>query len=145
MEYRGARTLAAVASPLVLSGCFQHVGSQGHAGLTPQQMGYADVIARAEIAKQRSQIRLAVADLHPGEVRSSNTGHSCESGSLLRVTLIGSFPHTGVSPVPGGATTVHAEVIEADPATGQECLIGVKTGQVRPPIGATPLPGVGHS
>jgi hypothetical protein len=112
MEYRGARTLAAVASPLVLSGCFQHVGSQGHAGLTPQQMGYADVIARAEIAKQRSQIRLAVADLHPGEVRSSNTGHSCESGSLLRVTLIGSFPHTGVSPVPGGATTVHAEVIE---------------------------------
>jgi hypothetical protein len=34
---------------------------------------------------------------------------------------------------------VHAEVVEANPSTGQECLIGVQTGQVQPPNGATRL------
>jgi hypothetical protein len=145
MEYRAARTLAACACLLAVSGCFQHSGSQVRAGLTPQQMRYADQIARSEITKQGSHIRVAVADVHAGEVQSSNTGHSCESGSLLRVTLIGSFPRTGVSPGPGSSTTVHAEVIEADPATGQKCLIGVETGHVQLPAGATPIPGIGHS
>src|SRR5215472_15755716 len=90
------------------------------AGLTRQQIALATHIARHEIAKQGSHIRIAVAQLHPGIVRWSNTGHTCNSGTLLRVTMIGSFPHTMVTPTPGGDSTVHAEVVEANPRTGQE-------------------------
>jgi hypothetical protein len=143
MTHRAARIVTAASCLVVLNGCFAHSNMRGSAALSSREMRYAVAIANAEIHKQGSKIRLAVADVHRGMVRSSNTGHSCESGSLLRVTLIGEFPHTAVSPIPGGSTTVHAEVIEADPATGQECLIGVETGRVRAPRGATRLPGIG--
>jgi len=109
------------------------------AGLSRQQIALATRIARHEIARQGSHIRVAVAQLHPGVVHQSNTGHTCTSGTLLRVTLIGSFPHGKVSPTPGGDGTVRAEVVEANPSTGQECLIGAQTGQVQPPQGATRL------
>lgn len=72
-------------------------------------------------------------------MHQSNTGHTCDTGTLLRVTMIGSFPHTTVAPMPGGKAIVHAEIVEANPSTGQEGLIGVKTGEVRPPDGATRL------
>jgi hypothetical protein len=110
------------------------------AGLTRHQVALATRIARHEIARQGSHIRIAVAQVHPGVVLSqSNTGHTCNSGTLLRVTMIGSFPHAKVAPTPGGDATVHAEVVVADPSTGQECLIGVQTGRVQPPDGATRL------
>jgi hypothetical protein len=112
--------------------------------MTAQQVAFAERIARSEIAKQHSHVRIAVAQLHPGSVRQSNTGHTCDSGTLLRVTLIGAFPHTVVSPVPGGNATVHVEVIEANPDSGQECLISVQTGRVEIPKGATTLPSIGH-
>jgi hypothetical protein len=113
--------------------------SPGATDLTGQQLEFATRIAKSEITKQGSHIRLAVADMHHGFVRQSNTGHACDSGTLLRVTLIGSFPHTTVSPPPGHSATVTAEVVEADPSTGRECLIGVQTGHVHPPSGATRL------
>jgi hypothetical protein len=110
------------------------------AGLTRHQIALATHIARHEIARLEAHIRIAVAQLHPGVVLSqSNTGHTCNSGTLLRVTLIGSFPNTKVSPNPGGDATVHAELVVADPSTGEECLIGVQTGQVQRPDGATGL------
>jgi len=114
------------------------------AGLTRHQIALATRIVRNEIAKQGSHIRIAVAQLHPGVVHQSNTGHTCNSGTLLRVTMIGSFPHGKVAPTPGGDGTVRAEVVEANPSTGQECLIGVKTGRVQPPKGATRLVSMGQ-
>jgi len=141
--------MAACLIALALAGC-SSTGSavsdarqSNPAGLTRQQITFATHIARREIAKQGSHIRIAVAQLHPGTVHQSNTGHTCETGTLLRVTMIGSFPHTTVAPMPGGNATVHAEIVEANPTTGQECLIGVKTGQVQPPDGATRLVPVG--
>lgn len=123
---------------LAVSGCSGLPCDSPRAGLTHKEMAYATAIARSEVAKQHSVIRVAVADVHPGRVSSSNTGHLCGSGRLLEVTLIGSFPHTGTASL----ETVHAEVIEADPATGQKCLISVKTGRVKPPAGATPVPNI---
>lgn len=142
--------LAAAACALAVSGCSFHENGgrtprANPAGLTARQIAFAEHIARAEIAKQRSHVRLAVAQLHPGSVRWSNTGHACTTGTLLRVTLIGSFPHTLVAPVPGGSGTVRAEVIEANPVTGQECSIGVTTDRIQPPKDATPLESVVHS
>jgi hypothetical protein len=137
--------LAACLAALTVAGC-SSTSAAGNgtrqpnpAGLTRQQIALATHIARHEIAKQGSHIRIAVAQLHPGAVHQSNTGHTCHSGTLLRVTMIGSFPHTTVAGTPGGDAAVHAEVVEANPSTGQECLIGVKTGQVQPPSGATRL------
>src|SRR5262245_46049042 len=56
------------------------------AGLTRHQIALTTRIARHEIAKWGSHIRIAVAQLHPGVVHQSNTGHTCNSGTLLRVT-----------------------------------------------------------
>jgi hypothetical protein len=137
--------VAACLAALAVAGCYPVSAAVNGprppkaAGLTRQQIALATRIARHEIAKQGSHIRIAVAQLHPGAVSHSNTGHACTSGTLLRVTLIGSFPHTTVTPTPGGDATVHAEIIEADPSTGQECRIGVQTGRVKPPTGATRL------
>ncbi len=151
MQRRGRLLgLAAAACALAVAGCSSHENEgrtpqANPAGLTGQQIALAEHIARTEIARQGSRIRLAVPQLHPGSVRQSNTGHTCKTGTLLRVTLIGSFPHTTVAPLPGRSATVHAEVVEANPVTGQECLIGVKTGRIQPPKNATPLESVAHS
>lgn len=139
--------LAACIAALAVAGCslmsavVNSASQPNPAGLTRHQIALATHIARDEIAKQGSHIRIAVAQLHPGNVTvyQSNTGHTCDSGTLLRVTMIGSFPHTRVAGTPGGDGTVHAEIVEANPSTGQECLIGVQTGKVQPPTGATRL------
>jgi hypothetical protein len=136
------RIAAAAATVLVvaLSGCSWGSGMADSSPLTTDQMGYATAIAHSEIEKYHSDIRTAVADIHAGVVRGS--GSSCKSGSLLRITLIGTF-HASASSDEGGPSVVHAEVIEADPATGHPCLTGMKVGHVSAPKGAVDLPGLG--
>ena len=142
--HRPLLALALAASAVVASGCSSHGGvtalPEGNpAGLTARQLAFAERIARVEVAKEGSHLRVATAQLRPGRVRQSNTGHRCTSGTLLRVTLVGSFPHTTVSPALGHSATVHAEIVDADPGSGLECLIGVETGHVEAPPGATRL------
>jgi hypothetical protein len=149
---RRATTWGLALALLLLTGCGTGSGQGSAAGsdsrqialassrLPRQQALFARHIARVEIRRQRSHVRLAVAELHPGRVRLSNTGFRCDSGTLLRVRLIGRFPHTIIAPTPGGSATVRSEVIEADPATGRECLIGFGTKHLRVHPGAVRVP-----
>jgi hypothetical protein len=114
--------------------------AQSPSRLTGQQIAQATAWARSEM-HNAPHIRFwsATADLHQGMVRDSNTGHNCESGTLLRVLLIGSFRASK------GQTVVTTAVIEADPKALYQCEAYGRVGNFRPPQRATTviaLPGV---
>jgi hypothetical protein len=67
---------------------------------------------------------------------------------VLRITLIGSFPHVVVAHGPSAdpskaaqsaISDVHAMLLAVDAATGRVCQIGVQTGTVGPDPNATVL------
>lgn len=108
----------------------------------------AQDIVRQELNEERlkdATIDSASFTVSEGTVTESNTGHVCDSGRLLRVRLIGDFPHiVTTGPLPDETTTakdttVSAVLLTADYQTGKVCLVGVGTGEVAPETGATVL------
>jgi len=100
--------------------------------LEPQAQGWPRNIAEV------------TAKAYPGPVTGGDVKHSCHMSPLLKVTLIGRFPHIAVSPPPHmpGQPTPSAAVHAVDVVvtrTGVTCQTGVRTGQVRPDPAAVVL------
>ena len=113
--------------------------------LTRRQYDAAVNLARHEIENQDAKVTSATVVLKhnaaPGA--PSNTGHRCTADQVLRIRLIGRFPHTVTSGGPPGGDpnggTVTEMDIKADP-DGTACLIGVSTtSHPAPAPGATVL------
>jgi hypothetical protein len=102
-------------------------------------------LAREQLEGEEATLTSATMRLGEGTVTNTNVGYECTSGRLLRIKLIGTFPHivTPVIPQQPGSdpedTVVHALVITADAESGRACLVGVQTGDVDPPRHAVPL------
>jgi hypothetical protein len=108
----------------------------------------AERTVRQELSEERlkdATIASASFTVSDGTLTQSNTGHVCDSGRLLRIRLIGNFPHiVTTGPYPGETTTaqdtiVGAVLLTAEYETGKVCLVGVATGEVAPAPGATVL------
>jgi hypothetical protein len=142
-----SRALIAVAAlGLALTGC--HAGAHDPATdtgkLTRQQYAAAVNVARHEVETQDARLTSATAVLrhNAGRNAPSNTGRRCTGDQVLKIRLIGTFPHTVTTGTPGGggSTTVTEMDIKADPETGVACLIGVATSKhPEPEPGATEL------
>lgn len=79
-----------------------------------------------------SGISAVTAVLQPGTVTDSNTGHTCESGAIIAVRLLGAFDTViaGTPTSTGTAspdTTVREIDLSVDATTGLTCLISVRT------------------
>jgi hypothetical protein len=141
-----SRALIVVAGlGLALTGCR---GSDGGGpadtgALTEKQYETAVNVARHEVENQDAEVTSATAILkhNAGRNAPSNTGLRCTSDQVLRIRLIGSFPHTTTTGTPGGGDTTVTELdIKADAVTGDACLIGVGTSEhPEPESGATVL------
>lgn len=91
-------------------------------------------------------VNLVDAVVTGGVVTQPNTAHSCTSGSIIHLQLIGTFRRIVVSPPPmvgnvdhGRSWVVHGVNIDIDQRSGKPCLISVRTGKVRPPARASVL------
>jgi hypothetical protein len=115
----------------------------GTGQLTREQYDAAVNVARHEVENQDATITSATAVLkkNAGKNAPSNTGYRCTGDHVLRIRLIGSFPHAVTTGTPaGGSTTVTEMDIKADPGSGNACLIGVGTAtDPKPERGATVL------
>lgn len=104
-------------------------------------------VSRELIEAEEADVSSATFTTSTGSVENSksNTGNECLSGRLLKIKLIGTFPHivtTGDPVVPGEPppdVTVTAVLLTADATTGAICHRGVQTGRVEPEPGAMPL------
>jgi outer membrane murein-binding lipoprotein Lpp len=79
-----------------------------------------------------SGINAVFAVLRPGIEPDSNTGHTCDSGTIIDVRLLGAFDTvtTGMSTGPGTAVsdnTVREIDLSVDATTGLTCLTSVRT------------------
>ncbi len=79
-----------------------------------------------------SGISAVTAVVQPGTVTNSNTGHTCDSGTIIAVRLVGAFDTvtTGTSTGAGTSspdTTVREIDLSVDATTGLTCLISVRT------------------
>lgn len=130
-------------SAIALTAC-GHAGSSGATqrsvdGLrvlppTAQQIGFAQAIAQQEVQRQGQRITAGGFFVAPGTEDNPNVGPRCTSGTVLRILLVGEFPHvatSGMPNLPGQPPrdyTVRALTITADGATGKACLEGAVTG-----------------
>jgi hypothetical protein len=144
MRSRALIVIAALG--LAVAGCSndgQNSSSQDTGGLTRQQYAAAVNVARHEVENQDAKVTSATAVLkhNAGKNAPSNTGTKCTGDQVLRVRLIGTFPHIVTTGTPGHGGGRATEVdIKADPESENACLIGVRTGEVpRPEPGATVL------
>lgn len=143
----------AVLAAAALSACDQSPTSKDSESADPgtiaeRERTLAERIVRQELSEERlkdATIDSASFTVSEGTVAQPNTGHRCDSGRLLRIRLIGDFPHivtTGpvsLETTTAQDTTVGAVLLTADYQTGQVCLVGVRTGEVAPAPGATVL------
>ena len=143
---RTAVLAAAIGLALALTGCNGDDADQGSADtgtLTQAQYDAAVNVARHEVEAQDAEVTIATAVLkhNAGQHAPSNTGHRCTGDDVLKIRLIGTFPHTVTTGTPGGGSTTVTEMdIKADPETGLACLIGVGTSEHPvPQPGATVL------
>jgi len=89
-----------------------------------------------------STISAVTASVGLGTVTDSNTGHTCESGKIISVQLVGDFdtvisgptPTVGTSGSPD--TTVREVDLSVDAATGLTCAVSVRIETVPPSPGA---------
>jgi hypothetical protein len=117
-------------------------GSKARAGLTDGQYAAAVALARQEIRKDDAHVTSATVAIHRNSIAEFNLGYRCESGQVLEIKLIGTFPHivtTGHPTETQEDFTVHAVLLTADAESGRACLEGVQTGAVEPESGATAL------
>lgn len=106
----------------------------GTNSLTSREYKFAQQIAQAEIKKEDATVTSVTAKLENGTVIDSNVGYSCTSGQLLKILLIGSFPHSVSLTAGSGAAnyTVHGVALTADAKSGKVCLLGVHVGRISP-------------
>jgi len=101
--------------------------------LTSSEYHRAVAIARSEIARDHATVSTAVAYLVAGSVQDPNLRDDCRSGHLLVVTLVGDFPDivfgTGFAGEGAPQGPDHWVTIKSDPATGEECSVGVSVGR----------------
>jgi hypothetical protein len=115
--------------------------------LSDDELAMALTAAREEAKSEDAQITTATATAEVGTVSQPNTGYQCSSGRVLRIMLIGSFPHVVVAGLPTDPrnaaqpadSEVHAMLLTADAATERVCEIGAQTGSVNPDRDATVL------
>jgi hypothetical protein len=138
----------ALAAALALAGCTTPSGTgdapaiptAAHGELSAQQYAAAVELARHEIRRQDATVTSATATVSRGMVHNPNVGVPCTSGRLLRIKLIGKFPHITTTGGPGlPAGPVRAVLLTADAESGQACLIGVHVGRASPEPGAVAL------
>ncbi len=60
-----------------------------------------------------------------GTVTDTNVGYACTSGGLLRIVLIGGFPHIVTSGI--GADVVRALIMTTDGESGRVCQLSVSS------------------
>jgi hypothetical protein len=138
---------------LVLAGCSSTPPAApdsptgpGGPTLTERQRALALEAAHSEARRIARTVTSATATVGPGSLplEQSNAGHACTSGTVLHITLIGTFnaavPGPSIDP---SATppdySVTAEDITADAETGDICFISVRIGAVTPAPGTTVL------
>lgn len=142
---QGSPPAAQSPAPSVHSPAPRHTG--GHDGLTDQEYAAAVALARREVRKADAHVTSATAEIGRGVVvTNANLGYPCTSGKVLRIKLIGTFPHTTAtgldtrgSTVTAADYTVHAVLLTADAESGRACEESVQTGEVAPEPGATVL------
>jgi len=101
--------------------------------LTSSQYAAAVAVAQREMDKERARVTSVTAVIRPGKVRQPNLGGECRSGHVIRILLIGRFPHIVVDPPPGApAGPVTSVGITADATSGEACLLGVGNVHVHP-------------
>lgn len=86
-----------------------------------------------------SGISAVTAVVRPGTVSDSNTGHTCESGDIISVQLVGAFDTVTTGTTSSPDTTVREIDLSVDATTGLTCLISVRTEPVAPGPGAVVL------
>lgn len=138
-------TSAALRGALVVPVSAPIPGSGQSANTTVPPQGETDlarVIAQQEVARLEAVNVSAYMRAETGTVTDGNVGtRACMSGRLLRVLLVGDFPHiviAGLAVLKGDAmpdTTVHGVEITADAQTGIACETSVRTGAVSVPDG----------
>jgi hypothetical protein len=128
------RALAVSAGLVIaLAGCTSDgdgMGSLETGKLTEEQYAAAVNLARHEVEAQDAKLTSATAVVrhNAGRDAPSNTGHRCLGEEVLRIRLIGTFPHVVTTGTPGGHGGPVTELdIKADPEAGVACLIGVGT------------------
>ncbi len=145
---RGRVLIVATALGLAVAGCGadRHDASPASGRLTAKQYETAVNVARHEVENQDAEVTSATAVLkrNAGRNAPSNTGLRCTSDQVLRIRMIGSFPHAVTSGGPPGGDpnggTVTEMDIKADAVTGDPCLVSVGTARhPRPEQGATVL------
>ena len=113
--------------------------------LTREQYDAAVNLARHEVEVNDAEVTSATALVRhtAGRNAPSNTGHPCTGDLVLKVRLIGTFPHVTTSGGPPGGDPNGGRVTEMDikaDVDGTACLIGVGTAKdAAPEPGATVL------
>jgi len=111
--------------------------------VTLEDVSVAKQVLRRELAEPRqrdSVLTSATVTVAQDTVEQPNIGATCDSGRLLRLLLIGTFPRITTTGGPhASATDVGAVDLTADAESGAVCLVGVTTGQVEPDPEAFPL------
>lgn len=115
-----------------------------HGDLSGQEYAFAVDLARREISKDQATVTSATAAVRPGTVQQPNLSGHCDSGRLLHLKLIGTFPtivtdgHV-IRPGTHPDFTVRAVMLTADAESGEACLVGVGTGNQSPQPGSVVL------
>lgn len=114
-------------------------------GLSSEELAFAQELVLNSPGLEDATISSATAVVRHGIVTGPNVGAPCTSGRLIKIRLIGRFPHivtTGHPVGPGEDVdfTVTGVLITADAETGDACLQGVRTGEVSPAPGAEIIP-----
>jgi hypothetical protein len=108
-----------------------------HGPLSDREYEVAVQAAQEQADKFADTVTSATASIGQG-TEAGNLGADCTSGTLIHITIIGTFHGIDISPPPVGEgspdpdLTPSALVITADPESGQACLLGVRSGEVTP-------------
>ena len=147
----GLQCVTGAVLALLLAGCGS-ISEAGTLATSASQLSHDELAEAYSAADEKAEsedahITSATVTAEEGTVPETNTGYRCSSGRLLRITLIGTFPHAVVAHGPANPShaaepfdsDVHAMLLIADAATGRVCEIGVQTGAVSPDPNATVL------
>jgi hypothetical protein len=112
----------------------EHHHAAVHGPLTDAQYAAAVRVAQHQIDQQKpSRLTSATAVLKPGKVRQPNLADACHSGEVVKIRLVGRFPHVVTGGRPGGGSGAVTLVgVTTDAKSGRACLLGVGTGRSAP-------------
>jgi hypothetical protein len=125
---------AAVWGLLMLRADAHHEGPVGNPAdygpLTADQYAAAVRIAQREVTSSDAHLSSATAIVERGRVRTPNLSSACTSGRVIRIQLVGRFPHLILGGP--GQTGPDVERFVADAVSGQACDVAVGAGHVKP-------------